>query len=115
MKNRFENKKRNKGTAFLYTLPLLLSLVIIVSFVFGIRSVSQTTADKQLESLENALSRSIAQCYAVEGMYPPDLDYLKEHYGLTYDEKKYLVDYQPVGSNLSPEVVVLPLQDENRP
>ena len=80
MKNRFESKKRNKGTAFLYTLPLLLSLVIIVSFVFGIRSVSQTTADKQLESLENALSRSIAQCYAVEGMYPPDLDYLKEHY-----------------------------------
>ncbi len=109
MRNRFGRKKQNKWASMLYTLPILLSLIILVSFVLGIQSVSRTTADKQLESLENALSRSIAQCYAVEGMYPPDLEYIKEHYGLTYDEKAYLVDYQPVGSNIAPEVVVLPL------
>ena len=46
-------------------------------------------------------------CYAAEGVYPPDLQYLKDHYGLTYDETEFLVDYEAYGSNLMPEVTVL--------
>ena len=86
---------------------LLVGIVILLLFLWGIQSVSDTTAAKQQESLESALARSIAQCYAVEGMYPPSLNYLKEHYGLTYDENKFFVDYQSIGSNLMPEVNVL--------
>lgn len=115
MRNRFEAKRNSTGTKLIRFLPLLLSLIILGSFVLGIESVSATTSAKQLESLENALSRSIAQCYAVEGMYPPDLDYLKNHYGLVYDEDAFLVDYQPLGANLAPEVTVLPLSDNNTP
>ena len=74
------------------------------------RSRIDTTAAKQLESLETALSRSIAQCYSVEGMYPPSLKYLEEHYGLTYDRGKFLIDYQSVGANLMPEVTILSIQ-----
>lgn len=91
-------------------LPLLTGILILLLFLQGVQSVSDTTAAKQQESLETALSRSIAQCYAVEGMYPPSLNYLKEHYGLTYDESKFLIDYQSVGDNLMPEVVVLPIK-----
>ncbi|MBF1030306.1 MAG: hypothetical protein HXK91_08980, partial [Lachnospiraceae bacterium] len=39
--------------------------------------------------------------------YPPSLDYLKERYGLTYDESFFYVDYQPLASNLYPDVTVL--------
>ncbi len=91
-------------------LPLLTGILILLLFLQGVQSVSATTAAKQQESLETALFRSIAQCYAVEGMYPPSLRYLREHYGLTYDESKFLVDYQSVGANLMPEVVVLPVK-----
>lgn len=90
--------------------PLLTGLLILLLFLQGVQSVSDTTAAKQQESLETALSRSIAQCYAVEGMYPPSLNYLKEHYGLTYDESKFLIDYQPMGANLMPEVVILSIK-----
>ncbi|MBQ7776054.1 MAG: hypothetical protein IJ379_09035 [Lachnospiraceae bacterium] len=109
MKNRFEAKQPHAGMRLIGFLPLLLSIVILGSFLYSLNSVSETTSAKQLESLENAVSRSIAQCYAVEGMYPPDLDYLKEHYGLVYDEEVYLIDYQPIGSNITPEVTILPL------
>ena len=34
------------------------------------------------------------------------LDYLKEHYGITYDPEKYIVDYEIIGSNLMPDVKV---------
>lgn len=109
MKNRFEARKPNIGTSLMRFFPLLFSIILLICFLNGLTSISSTTSDKQLESLKNAVSRSIAQCYAVEGIYPPDLNYLKEHYGLVYDESSYMIDYQPIGSNLAPEVTVLPL------
>lgn len=107
-KNRFEPAPLGILPRLISLLPLLAGIVILLLFLRGIQSVSDTTLAKQQESLETALARSIAQCYAVEGMYPPNLDYLKEHYGLTYDADMFLVDYQPIGSNLMPETTVLP-------
>lgn len=43
-------------------------------------------------------------------MYPPSLKYLEEHYGLTYDRGRFLIDYQSVGANLMPEVTILSIQ-----
>ena len=62
---------------------------------------------KQQESLETALARDITHCYAVEGFYPPSLSYMEEHYGLTYDKDLFFVDYQPIGSNIRPDVTVI--------
>lgn len=106
-KNRFEPNPLGFLPRLISLLPLLVGIIILLLFLRGIQSVSDTTAAKQRESLETALARSIAQCYAVEGMYPPSLNYLKAHYGLTYDEDKFFVDYQSTGSNLMPEVTVL--------
>ncbi|MDE7222325.1 MAG: hypothetical protein K2O34_00920 [Acetatifactor sp.] len=106
-KNRFESNSPGFFPRLISLLPLLVGIIILLLFLRGIQSVSDTTAAKQQESLETALARSIAQCYAVEGMYPPSLNYLKAHYGLTYDEDKFFVDYQSTGSNLMPEVTVL--------
>lgn len=107
MRNRFEQSSPGLGRSLSFLLSVAAFLILLLLFLGGIRSVSDTTAAKQLESLQTALSRSIAQCYAVEGMYPPDLQYLKDHYGLTYDETEFLVDYETYGSNLMPEVTVL--------
>ena len=105
--NRFNPSPLGFLPRLISLLPLLTGILILLLFLRGVQSVSDTTVAKQKESLETALSRSIAQCYAVEGMYPPSLNYLKEHYGLTYDEDKFFVDYQSIGSNLMPEVNVL--------
>lgn len=109
-KNRFEPDPFRFLPRLISLLPLFVGIAILIFFIGGVQSVSDTTVAKQQESLETALSRSVIQCYAVEGMYPPSLNYLKEHYGLTYDEKKFMVDYQSVGSNLMPEITVLPIK-----
>ena len=85
----------------------LLPLVIVAVFVVSIRFFGTYTADKQLESLQNALHRNIIQCYAIEGIYPPSLSYLQEHYGLTYDEARFFIDYHQVAGNLYTDVTVL--------
>lgn len=105
--NRFEQDTVSTARKIFIWIPILLFAVIFILFLGGIRSVSEVTYTKQQESLETAITRGIAQCYAVEGMYPPDIQYLREHYGLTFDETEFLVDYEVYGSNLMPEFTVL--------
>lgn len=85
----------------------IITPVLILIFYLLIGSVSKTTIDKQEESLRNAINKNVMHCYAVEGYYPPSLDYLKEHYGLTYNEDLFVVDYRPIGSNIRPEFTIL--------
>lgn len=106
-RNRFDQNRINPLRSLIYLLPLLGFIALFILFYRGISSVSDTTTAKQMESLENALNRSITQCYAVEGAYPPNLEYIKEHYGLIYDEDLFYVDYQPIGSNIMPDVTIL--------
>ena len=46
-------------------------------------------------------------CYAAEGSYPSDLNYLKERYGIQVDETRYTVYYNIFASNLMPDITVL--------
>jgi hypothetical protein len=46
----------------------------------------------------------------MEGAYPESLDYIKEHYGISWDESKYLVDYEVTGANLMPDVTIFSLK-----
>lgn len=105
--NRFEQTRPPVRHVITYLLPLAAFVILLILFLGGVRSVGSTTLAKQQESLETALSRSISQCYAVEGVYPPSLDYLSAHYGLTYDTETFLVDYEYYGSNLLPDITVL--------
>ena len=63
---------------------------------------------RQLESLENAIHQSIVYCYTLEGCYPESLEYMKEHYGLIYNEELFFVDYRLQGTNIMPDVTIIP-------
>lgn len=88
-------------------LSVCLFLVFLLLFYEGIFSLSENTKRRQKENLENALNRSITYCYAVEGVYPESLDYLKKNYGLTYDENRFFVDYKILGANILPDVTII--------
>lgn len=104
--NRFESSGKLRIFRF-FSLPLLAFIILFIVFINGLSSVSDTTLTKQEESLKTAINRSVVQCYAVEGTYPPSLTYLEEHYGLTYDHNLFFVDYQPIGSNILPDITIL--------
>ena len=107
--NRFDKTNRFFNFIMKFRLSLIFTLLIIIICIFGIHSVDDSTSKMQLESLENAIYRGVVQCYALEGTYPPNLDYLKAHYGLTYDSDKYFVDYQIFSSNMMPDITVIPI------
>lgn len=86
----------------------LFFLLILCAFFLGTSSLQKKVDNEGISTLQNAVTRSVTRCYAEEGSYPETLDYLKEHYGLTYDESRYYVDYQPLGSNIMPDITIIP-------
>ena len=82
-------------------------LAVLTLFIQGLSSLSDSTLRRQKESLENAIARSVTYCYTVEGAYPESLDYLKDNYGLTYDEDVFYVDYRVIGSNILPDITII--------
>ena len=57
--------------------------------------------------LEEALRRAAVACYAAEGIYPPNVEYMVEHYGLQIDSRRYVVSYTSFAENLMPDITVL--------
>ena len=90
-------------------LPLLLVVVILLGFSTAVDDLSVGQAEEQLRQVEEAVRRACVACYASEGVYPPDIQYLRDHYGLQLDESQYTVHYQAFAQNLMPDITVLPV------
>lgn len=87
-----------------------VSLILLAVLAFVLTAVANLEQGKQaqdIRQLEQVLSRTAVACYAVEGAYPPNVAYMQEHYGLTYDETRYQVHYELFASNFMPEITVM--------
>ena len=86
--------------------PLVIVAALLV-FAAAVSSLDSGRDEESLRQLESALHRACVACYATEGVYPPDVQYLKDRYGVQVDEEKYTVDYQVFAKNLMPSITVL--------
>ena len=89
---------------------LLLLVAIIIAVAIFLQAVSNLGSGKSLEDkkqLENALQKAVVACYSIEGAYPPDVDYLLEHYAIVYDSQRFIIKYEYYGSNIMPDITVL--------
>ena len=98
--------RREKASITSY-LPVLLMVVVLAVFVLFANSMTSTNTAREKEILQNAIERSVTQCYALEGTYPSSLSYLEEHYGLLYNKEQFFVDYQYIGGNLRPDITII--------
>ena len=98
------NKEKKHFSTYL---PLLLLIAVLSFFVLFSNSFSTANLSYERDLLEQALEKSIAQCYALEGSYPVSLEYLVTHYGLTYNEEHFFIDYRYIGGNLWPDITII--------
>lgn len=87
---------------------LVIAVILIAAVMIMIHSADENLDGERLSQLEEAIRRAAVSCYAIEGFYPADTDYLVENYGLIIDESKYTVFYDAFASNILPEITVLP-------
>lgn len=87
-------------------IAVLLILCVGLGAVW-IKDIQRSVREQKIGAIrENVLSAAV-QCYAVEGVFPPDLAYLEEHYGLVIDRDMYIVTYEAFSTNMMPDVSVL--------
>lgn len=96
-----------KRTRFLPVMVIALCLPLLLLFFSSL--LGDRTSQESLRLLEESIHRAAVECYALEGYYPPTLDYLKKRYGVSVDNDRYFVDYRFVASNLVPDITVLPI------
>ncbi len=88
----------------------LVAVVVVVALaaaVFFFASFAQSGAREQAQlSLRESVLDAAKQCCAVEGSYPSTLSHLEEHYGLVVNHEDYVVNYEWLGDNVMPSVVV---------
>lgn len=98
----------------LRALPILLLLILLPLVLwFSARQLGGKADAEGLELAEQSIRRAAVQCYALEGAYPQDLSHLVERYGVAVDEDRCRVDYIYIGSNLMPDITVVPLTGES--
>lgn len=101
-------KRERKIPGFLKSLLLpVIALGILLGFATAVNTLDRDSQGQSKRQLEQAIRRSCVACYAAEGVYPPNVEYLKEHYGLQVDEEAYMIVYDIFAENLMPDITVL--------
>ena len=88
-------------------LVILAVVLAVVWLAFGRRS-GKDISEEAAAAVRDAVLRSARQCYVVEGIYPADLAYLEDNYGLQVNTRDFYVSYSAFASNLPPDVKVTP-------
>ena len=85
---------------------VLLMAALLAGVWLLVSRVGSSSGEAQTKFVTDAVRNAALTCYAVEGAYPTDLEYLRAHYGLAYDQNRYMVRYSSFGSNLMPDITV---------
>ncbi len=94
---------------------LFVACVAVLAVVFivnnSVSGVKTAAVNEGQQALKTALMRAAAGCYAMEGYYPPTLEYIEDNYGIIIDDSKYAVFYDIFAKNIAPDITVISLED----
>ena len=100
-------KKSKSGFIRNLALALAVFAAVFIGVYLLVNKVGTASGNAETELVRDAVRSAVLTCYAVEGGYPSNLNYLKEHYGLAYNEEAYMVIYSAFASNVMPNIQVL--------
>ena len=99
--------RKTRRTVIIALLITVGILCVLLGFKTAISDLDKGRDEKAAVQLEESIRRAAVACYAAEGRYPPNLDYIKEHYGVRVNEEAYTVFYEVDAENLMPDITVL--------
>ena len=86
-----------------------LALAALVALIWGFIRLGcgKESRENGAAAIRETVEAGARQCYVVEGVYPPDLRYLEENYGLQINTAEFYVVYDIYASNMPPTVKVV--------
>lgn len=89
-------------------MTIVLFLGVVIIFNQGVNTLTTTSEREAIDAVRTAVTRAAVQFYALEGRFPPQLSYLEERFGLQLDHDRFIIHYNAVGSNITPQIAVIP-------
>lgn len=94
----------------LKNIQLIVTLIVLIVFIAvvisGLSSYSSSLDEVETDRIKQVVEKYAIQCYATEGAYPPNVQYLSDHYGLVLNEEKYIYEYEAVAENIKPLIQI---------
>lgn len=100
-------KKLIRSMGLQAVITILLMIVIWAAVFQAVQNVAIDRNEDRSKAIETVLLQAAVQCYALEGSYPENLDYLKANYGIILDETHYYYFYDIQGANIAPKIAVI--------
>lgn len=102
-------RRKRKPAGFLggYGIFAVLFTAAAVFLTMGLQQAARQERLEEKRLAEESIRRGVITCYALEGVYPPDYEYLEENYGIQVDEEKFTVFYEIFASNIMPDITVV--------
>ena len=88
-------------------LTVLGFAAMVFALVFALSQVDDRNESEQAKILQEAVLRATLTCYAIEGRYPPNVQYIEKNYGIVYDSDKFFVKLDSFAPNILPSIFVL--------
>lgn len=110
------DKKRYRAPFLTRMLPYLVCIIVfglVLSLVVsGLSDASETADAEGIRIAKESIRKAVINCYATEGNYPPDYEYLTQHYGISVDERKYIIHYEIFASNIMPDITITTMEGQ---
>ena len=84
----------------------LLVVLVCIGACAAFAVSRSVTKEQGAASLRESIVEAAVQCCAVEGSYPSSIGHLEEDYGLVVNNRDYIIQYEWLGDNVPPSVVV---------
>jgi hypothetical protein len=102
---------RKKGlSAVRRAIPIAITALVLSGALWGASATSKQALGQAQRLTKESIRRAAVQCYALEGIYPVNIKYLMEHYGIRPDTDRFTIHYQFIADNLLPDIDVLPIE-----
>ncbi|MBQ3843273.1 MAG: hypothetical protein II820_11370 [Ruminiclostridium sp.] len=101
-----EEKSVYRLRIFIAISSVLVFGALLLWLLLGLSRADSISAEQRLKAVKQSVTNGIVLCYSIEGCYPDSLEYIKDNYGVDYDDAKYLVHYRYVSGDIPPTVMV---------
>ena len=87
-------------------IKLIVIAAVLVLCVLLADGIGKSHDNEETDIVKNAVKNAAITCYAVEGAYPDDVQYLRDNYQLAYDEERYFVTFESFAPNIIPSIYI---------
>jgi len=98
--------RKNKSISSALVITIIGFALLCIFVAVMLTNAMNTSSEEALKTARDSIVRAAVSCYAYEGVYPEDLQYLIDNYNLAIDLGKYNVHFDKISDNLLPNIIV---------